>query len=166
MSTATGKPWRAILATWPEPWREKWGLRANELEEAGTPWGKAESRAYSEVARERRAARDAAPVELEPPGAPPDFDAVLPGLPEPAPWRCTYPWCFHKTGWWLSRLGVINCLSCCPPSFPGLVVRQGTLEDAPIVPPELSTTPIGTTYETVAPARPPARSAPRRAVKR
>ncbi len=30
--------YRGVLATWPEHWRERWGRRANELEEAGLPW--------------------------------------------------------------------------------------------------------------------------------
>lgn len=42
-------PYRQVLATWPDDWRERWGRRANELEESGLPWRDAEGRAFVEV---------------------------------------------------------------------------------------------------------------------
>jgi hypothetical protein len=41
--------YRGVLATWPEDWRERWGRRANELEEAGLHWRDAEAQAFVEV---------------------------------------------------------------------------------------------------------------------
>ena len=46
-------PWRKRLADWPDDWRERWGLRANELEDAGLAWRDAEARAFAEVRAER-----------------------------------------------------------------------------------------------------------------
>jgi hypothetical protein len=40
------------LAGWPVEWREKWGIRANELEAAGVPWPEHERRAFLEVQAE------------------------------------------------------------------------------------------------------------------
>lgn len=71
-----------------------------------------------------------------------DLDAALPGLPAPRPWRCEMVMCLSKPGWWLSKWGVLNCLNCCPPSSPDLVVSQGTNEDAPMVAPGQSTIPL------------------------
>lgn len=48
-------PCRMALARWPDEWRERWGLRANALEDAGLPWHEAEARAFVEVWNERRA---------------------------------------------------------------------------------------------------------------
>jgi hypothetical protein len=42
-------PYRSVLAAWPDEWRERWGRRANELEEAGFSWRDAESRSFLEV---------------------------------------------------------------------------------------------------------------------
>ena len=42
-------PWRDVLATWPDPWRKQWGVRANELEDAGHDWREAERLAFDEV---------------------------------------------------------------------------------------------------------------------
>jgi hypothetical protein len=61
-------PWRprpAELARWPIPWRERWGLRANELQDAGHPWEAAERQAFAEV----EAAMEGGPVPVE---VPPD----------------------------------------------------------------------------------------------
>lgn len=33
----------------------------------------------------------------------------------------------------MSYYGVVNCLNCCAPSLPNLVVAQGDLSDAPMV---------------------------------
>jgi hypothetical protein len=41
--------YRGVLASWPEDWRERWGRRANELEEAGLSWRDAEAQAFAEV---------------------------------------------------------------------------------------------------------------------
>src|SRR4051812_35593229 len=49
-------PHRRVLATWPDAWRERWGRRANELEEAGAPWRDAEGTAFVEVCTRFRAA--------------------------------------------------------------------------------------------------------------
>jgi hypothetical protein len=47
-------PYRTALANWPDEWRERWGHRANSLEEEGLAWREAESRAFFEVQEERR----------------------------------------------------------------------------------------------------------------
>jgi hypothetical protein len=49
-------PYRVVVAGWPEPWRERWGRRANELEEDGLSWRDAEGRAFVEVWGQLRAA--------------------------------------------------------------------------------------------------------------
>ena len=41
--------YRSVVAGWPVEWRERWGRRANELEEAGLPWRDAETQAFLEV---------------------------------------------------------------------------------------------------------------------
>lgn len=41
--------YRSVVAGWPEDWRERWGRRANELEEGGLSWRDAESQAFVEV---------------------------------------------------------------------------------------------------------------------
>jgi hypothetical protein len=41
--------YRAVVAGWPEDWRERWGRRANELEEAGLSWRDAEAQAFVET---------------------------------------------------------------------------------------------------------------------
>lgn len=42
-------PYRQVLATWPDDWRERWGRRANQLEETGLSWRDAEGRAFVET---------------------------------------------------------------------------------------------------------------------
>jgi hypothetical protein len=42
-------PYRSVLAAWPDEWRERWGRRANALEESGLSWRDAEGRAFLEV---------------------------------------------------------------------------------------------------------------------
>jgi hypothetical protein len=49
-------PYRQVLATWPDSWRERWGRRANELEDSGIPWRDAEGRAFVETWSQFRAA--------------------------------------------------------------------------------------------------------------
>jgi hypothetical protein len=46
-------PWRRKIARWSDDWRERWGLRANALEDAGLPWRDAERQAFDELQRER-----------------------------------------------------------------------------------------------------------------
>jgi hypothetical protein len=41
--------YRGVVAGWPEDWRERWGRRANELEEAGLSWRDAEAQAFVET---------------------------------------------------------------------------------------------------------------------
>ena len=42
-------PWRARLADWPDAWRERWGHRANQLEDSGLHWIEAEKQAWNET---------------------------------------------------------------------------------------------------------------------
>jgi hypothetical protein len=46
-------PWRRRLARWPDLWRQRWGLRANVLEDAGLDWRSAESQAFDEMSLAR-----------------------------------------------------------------------------------------------------------------
>ena len=52
-------PYRKVLATWPDHWRERWGRLANALEDRGISWRDAESRAFVEIWSEFRASADA-----------------------------------------------------------------------------------------------------------
>jgi hypothetical protein len=54
--------YRGVVANWPVEWRERWGRRANALEEGGLPWRDAETQAFVEVWNQ---VRSRAP---EPPG--------------------------------------------------------------------------------------------------
>ena len=45
-------PYRQVLATWTDDWRERWGRRANELEDTGLPWRDAEGRAFVEILKQ------------------------------------------------------------------------------------------------------------------
>ena len=55
--------YRGVVAGWPLESRERWGRRANELEDAGLSWRDAETQAFVEVWRERRtAASEVAPL--------------------------------------------------------------------------------------------------------
>ena len=51
-------PYRKVLATWPDHWRERWGLLANALEDRGLSWRDAESRAFVEVCSQFRTSAD------------------------------------------------------------------------------------------------------------
>jgi hypothetical protein len=62
-------PYRTALANWPDEWRERWGHRANALEEAGLSWQDAEARAFFEVQEERRAEVGIQPIPLARPAA-------------------------------------------------------------------------------------------------
>jgi hypothetical protein len=50
--------WRQSVATWLVEWRERWGRRANELQDRGDPWYVAEWIAYNEIARDLVEATD------------------------------------------------------------------------------------------------------------
>jgi hypothetical protein len=41
--------YRTVVAGWPVAWRERWGRRANALEETGLSWRDAETQAFIEV---------------------------------------------------------------------------------------------------------------------
>ena len=41
--------YRGVVAEWPIEWRERWGRRANALEESGLSWRDAEAQAFVEV---------------------------------------------------------------------------------------------------------------------
>jgi hypothetical protein len=41
--------YRGVVANWPIEWRERWGLRANSLEEDGLSWRDAETQAFVEI---------------------------------------------------------------------------------------------------------------------
>jgi hypothetical protein len=41
--------YREVVADWPVEWRERWGRRANALEESGLAWRDAETQAFVEV---------------------------------------------------------------------------------------------------------------------
>jgi hypothetical protein len=64
--------YRAVVADWPVAWRERWGRRANALEESGLTWRDAETQAFVEVWNLRRqeqpetsTAADLAPLNAE-----------------------------------------------------------------------------------------------------
>lgn len=134
---------RTQVARWPLKWRLRWGQRSNELERLGMPWRRAELEAFRQVSAERMALHDRSTVEESDPQA--DVSKRVPPT-GPRPWRCERPLC-SRGGWWLSKQRVLNCLSCCPPAAPAVVAKRGTAEDAPIVEPDRSTTPLGTRYE-------------------
>jgi hypothetical protein len=84
LDALTGRPTRldptqhtrpAALAGWPDDRRERWGLRANELELAGVPWREAERQAFAEVASE---VRPSAPASK--PASRPESTRLLPNL--------------------------------------------------------------------------------------
>ncbi len=71
-------PRPAELAGWPVESREKWGRRANELEDAGLDWRSAERQAFGEVKAERSAGGvhiAAALPPVEPPTVEPEAPA-------------------------------------------------------------------------------------------
>lgn len=55
-------PWREPLARWPDDWRERWGRRANDLEDAGLHWIEAERQAWNETLDLKRQGPTAAKV--------------------------------------------------------------------------------------------------------
>lgn len=48
--------YRGVLAGWPQDRRERWGRRANELEESGLSWRDAEAQAFVEIWNQTRLA--------------------------------------------------------------------------------------------------------------
>jgi len=58
--------YRGVVAEWPVEWRERWGRRANALEESGLSWRDAEAQAFVEIWNEIRAhqAKHAATVTM------------------------------------------------------------------------------------------------------
>jgi hypothetical protein len=60
-------PYRAALANWPDEWRERWGRRANELQDEGLNWRDAEARAFVEVWNQRRVGKPAGPIGRDEP---------------------------------------------------------------------------------------------------
>lgn len=61
--------YRGVVANWPVEWRERWGVRANSLEEDGLSWRDAETQAFVEVWNQLRH-QPAAPAQpVEPPVA-------------------------------------------------------------------------------------------------
>jgi hypothetical protein len=53
--------YRGVVAEWPVEWRERWGRRANALEESGLSWRDAEAQAFIEVWSEVRAKQSTPP---------------------------------------------------------------------------------------------------------
>ena len=122
-------PWREVLPGWPVEWRQRWGELANQHQDAGLSWHRAEARAFDEVLAERESGAEPPPIVSSPPAEP----------SAPVKWRCLNSFCLHKeVGWWTSRWGVVNCLNCVPPAFPELIVGRGTEADAPPVDPTRS----------------------------
>jgi hypothetical protein len=62
--------YRGVVAGWPQGWRERWGRRANELEETGLSWRDAEAQAFVEVWNHVRQERGAGATP--PPGPDPE----------------------------------------------------------------------------------------------
>jgi hypothetical protein len=54
--------WRKTVARWPVEWRERWGRRANELQDCGEPRDAAEWIAFSELAEAERRGKSCEPT--------------------------------------------------------------------------------------------------------
>ena len=54
--------YRSVVADWPIEWRERWGRRANDLEETGLSWRDAETQAFVEVWHQLRRTRKTDPM--------------------------------------------------------------------------------------------------------
>ena len=52
--------YRGVVAEWPVEWRERWGRRANALEEKGLSWRDAEAQAFVEIWQEVRSQQNSA----------------------------------------------------------------------------------------------------------
>jgi hypothetical protein len=50
--------YRKVIAGWTDDWRERWGYRANSLEENGFTWRDAETQAFVEILNEIRESSD------------------------------------------------------------------------------------------------------------
>jgi hypothetical protein len=83
--------WRQSVATWPVDWRERWGRRANELEDRGETWDAAEWIAFNETAPDLvDAERRGEVTYLSPPEGLSDPEAVVAidrAFGDPAPAR-------------------------------------------------------------------------------
>ena len=55
--------YRGVVANWPVEWRERWGRRANSLEEGGLSWRDAETQAFVEVWNQLRHQTNGQPAE-------------------------------------------------------------------------------------------------------
>lgn len=64
--------YRSVVADWPIHWRERWGRRANALEETGLGWRDAETQAFVELWHELRL-RNQEPARTSP------MSSILPG---------------------------------------------------------------------------------------
>jgi hypothetical protein len=51
-------PWRSVVARWPIDRRQRWGDRANQLQDAGLDWREAERIAFDELKTLSRAGSD------------------------------------------------------------------------------------------------------------
>jgi hypothetical protein len=58
--------YRGVVASWPTDWRERWGRRANELEDSGLPWRDAETQAFVELWNQLRQRPSAEPPAVAP----------------------------------------------------------------------------------------------------
>lgn len=54
--------YRGVVAEWPVEWRERWGRRANALEETGLSWRDAEAQAFVEIWQEVRSQQNGTAV--------------------------------------------------------------------------------------------------------
>jgi hypothetical protein len=83
--------WRAAVARWPDGWRERWGRRANELQDRGEPWDASEWIAFNELAPDLADAENRGEVVCsDPPVGLSDPDAVAAidrAFADPAPAR-------------------------------------------------------------------------------
>jgi hypothetical protein len=71
------RSWRIVVARWPVEWRERWGQRANELQDRGEPWDHAEWIAFNELAPDLAAAEHRGEVVcVDPPAGLSDPEAV------------------------------------------------------------------------------------------
>jgi hypothetical protein len=61
--------YRGVVANWPVEWRERWGERANSLEEGGLSWRDAETQAFVEVWNLLRNHAPTQSIEPVPPSA-------------------------------------------------------------------------------------------------
>jgi hypothetical protein len=51
-------PWRSVVARWPIDRRQRWGDRANKLQDAGLDWREAERAAFDELKLAQRPGSD------------------------------------------------------------------------------------------------------------